>query len=137
LPALHATHVDWPWFGCTQPFGQFAHASSPSSRVPAPHTLHDVWPVLGWTHPPGHAVHAVCTVPAVEYAPSPHTPQDAWPALGCDHPAGQTVQEVTVPVVENVPMMHVLFVVAPPDAGHVEPPGHAVHVALVAVPAAS
>jgi hypothetical protein len=40
-----------------QPLGQFAHVSSPSSKVPAPHALHDVWPALGWIHPLGQFAH--------------------------------------------------------------------------------
>jgi hypothetical protein len=41
-------------------------------------------------------------------------------------------------VLEYVPAPHALFVVAPPpDAGHLKPPGHGEHLALVATPAAS
>ena len=68
--------------------------------------------------PAGHAVHVVFAASTIE-------------------PPPQFVHDVTAPVVEYVPAPHALFVVAPPDAGHWEPPGHAEHVALVAVPAAS
>ena len=70
--------------------------------------------------PAGHASHVVDPVAALTTQPLP-----------------QVVQLTTVPVVEYVPAPHALFVVAPPDAGHLEPPGHAEHVALVATPAAS
>ena len=52
-------------------------------------------------------------------------------------PPPQEVQDVTTPVVEYVPASQSLFVVAPLSAGHLDPPGHSVHVALVAVPASS
>ena len=70
--------------------------------------------------PAGHLAHVVAGVTAFTTEPPP-----------------QLEQAVTVPVVEDVPAPHALFVVAPPDAGHSKPPGHGEHVAPVATPAAS
>ena len=70
------------------------------------------------------------------YFPAGHAEQVVFAALTTEPPP-QLEQAVTVPVVEDVPAPHALFVVAPPDAGHSEPPGHTEHVALVATPAAS
>jgi hypothetical protein len=68
--------------------------------------------------PAGHAVHVVIAEFTIE-------------------PPPQLTHAVTVPVVEYVPASHALCVVAPLDAGHLKPPGHDEHVALVATPAAS
>ena len=79
------------------------------------HCVQAVW--LDSYFPAGHAVHVVFA--ALTYQPAP-----------------QVVQATTVPVVEYLPAPHVLFDVFELDAGHSDPPGHAVHVALVDVPVA-
>jgi hypothetical protein len=85
--------------------------------------------------PSGHAEHVVFSAFAIE--PAPHSLHDVCPSLGWTHPIGHGVQAVTIPAVEYVPASQSLFVVAPPDAGHLDPPEHSVHSAFVAVPASS
>ena len=80
------------------------------------------------------------------YVPAAHAVHVVF-AASTIQPPSQDVQDTTVPVVENVPAAHALFVVAPLTvdwcgkpkvyAGHSNPSGHAVHDALVAVPASS
>jgi hypothetical protein len=75
-------------------------------------------------------------VPLDSYLPAAHAVHVVFAALTIEPPP-QLVHAVTVPVLEYVPAPHAIFAVAPPDAGHLEPPGHGEHVALVATPAAS
>ena len=80
------------------------------------HCAQAVW--LDSYFPAGHAVHVVFAALTTE-------------------PAPQLAHDVTVPVLEYVPAPHALFDVAPPDAGHLKPPGHGEHAAPVATPASS
>ena len=81
-------------------------------------------------------MHCAQAVSLDSYFPAEPAKQVVFPAFTME-PALQLAHDVTVPVLEDVPAPHALFDVAPPDAGHLEPPGHGEHVALVATPAAS
>ena len=102
------------------------------SYLPAPHAVHIVF--AAFTIEPGPQDEQ--TVWLVSYMPASHAEQVVFPELTIEPPP-QLTHAVTVPVVEYVPASHALCVVAPLDAGHLKPPGHDEHVALVATPAAS
>jgi hypothetical protein len=100
------------------PVGHASHsgARGASLKRPAAHCVHVVW--LDSYFPAAQAEHDSLDPSAI--VPSPHI-----------------VHDVTVPAVETAPAVHALFDVAPLDAGHWKPPGHAEHAALVATPAGS